>query len=224
MNKETYSFPSTQSGQFEFQRNAISLVQANFQQWQLAPDTVNPLLPLQSDYEQKYSVANNWSTQSPAATTARNASWDVLKVGLTTLYNEQLLNNPRISPADKEALQIHYYSSGGGTSSPAPTTTPVVTFVSEEISVLHVVYSDSATPGVHAKPSNVAFCELACKIGEPAPTDISECIAQYNISRSHDGIVFSPDQRGKTIYAYARWMNKNGKFGPWSNMVSAIIP
>ncbi|ADQ81094.1 hypothetical protein Palpr_2965 [Paludibacter propionicigenes WB4] len=223
MNKETYSIPSTQSGQFEFQRNAITLLQTNCQQWQIPMDLPNRLIPLQTDYEQKYSVANNRSTQSPAATTARNAAWDALKAGLSSLYNEYLLNNQLISAADKDALQIHYIT-GGGSPSPAPATTPIINFVAEEISVLHVVYSDSATPGVRAKPANVAFCELICKIGDPAPTDIYECTERYNIPRSHDAVVFAPEQRSKTIYAYARWMNKNGKFGPWSNMVSAIIP
>jgi hypothetical protein len=113
---------------------------------------------------------------------------------------------------------------GSGAPSPAPSSTPILTLVSEEISVLHIVYADSGAPNTHYKPANVAFCEICYKVGDPTPATIAECTERYNISRSHEGMVFTPQQRGKNIYTYGRWVNKNGKLGPWSNLVSAIIP
>jgi len=147
-----------------------------------------------------------------------------LEPPLASLYNHYIINNDAIGAADKEALNVHFTGNGSGSSSPSPTSTPVITLISEEISVLHVVYSDSTAPGTHYKPGNVAFCELCYKIGDAAPTGIAECNERYNIARSHEGIVFTPSQRGKNIYVYARWVNKNGKVGPWSNLVSAMIP
>jgi len=223
MSKETYSIPTGPTARYDFQRNAVTLALPNVVVWNIPSAKINAIAPLRSNYELKYALTNNKSTQSPGATAARDAAWDLYVVALIDLYNS-LLNNPAIAPVDKDALHIHSIGGNSTTPTPAPTTTPIITLVSEEISILHVVYADSSAPNTHYKPANVAFCEICYKIGEPAPTGIADTPERYNISRSHEGMVFTPDQRGKTIYAYARWVNKNGKFGPWSSLVAALIP
>jgi hypothetical protein len=181
------------------------------------------MAPLRSDYEIKYGVTNNRSTQSPAATAAREAAWSMLEVALIDLYDHDILNNDDIPAEGKNALNVHISAVGGGTPASAPTTTPLVILTAEEISVLHVVFADSATPGSHSKPANVAFLELVYNVNAPATTP-DDCSQRNNVTRSHESIVFTPAQRGKTVYAFARWVNRNGKFGPWSGMVTAIIP
>lgn len=224
MSKETYSIPQGPTARYDFQRNAITLCTANATAWTIPAAKITALATLRSAYELKYAVANNKNTQSPAATAARDASWKVLEVALIDLYDHNILNNVAIAQVDKVALNIHF--NGGNTNLPTPaqTTSPIISLVGEEISVLHVVYSDSSNPSTHYKPANVAFCELCYKVGEPAPTNIAECVERYNVARSHEGIVFAPEQRGKTVFAYARWVNKNGKVGPWGNLVTALIP
>jgi hypothetical protein len=224
MSKETYRIPIGPTGQYDFQRNTLGYAKANAQAWGIPDTKLVRIAGLSTDYELKYALANNKNTQSPAATAARKGAWNLLEPELIDLYDHHLINNDAISIADKEALHIHGISGYSGSPAPAPISTPVVTLVSEEISVLHVVYSDSAAPGTHYKPANVAFCELNYKLGEPAPTGVEQCTERYNIARSHEGITFSSDQRGKMIYVYARWVNKNGKQGPWSGPVSALIP
>ncbi len=223
MSKETYSIPRGVTARFDFQRNVIDLSIAHAPAWNIPAAKLTAIAPLRTDYELKYAIAANRNTQSVAATTARDAAWDVLETAIADLYDQELINNSAIADADKQALYIHF-STGGGTSTPAQVSTPVVTLVAEEISVLHVVYADSANPGTHYKPANVAFCEVWAKIGDPAPTDPSGCTEHYNVSRSHEAIVFEAAQRGKTLYGYARWVNKNGKTGPWSGLFTAIIP
>jgi len=224
MSKETYSIPASPSGRFDFQRNAIDLFIANATAWGIPAEKLTAIAPKRTDYELKYAVTNNRSTQSPAATAARESAWVVLQPALSELYDHHVLNNDDISANDKEALHIHYLGSGGSTTSSAPTTTPIVTLAAEEISVLHPVFADSASPASHSKPANVAFCEINYKIDAPAPAIPAECPERANITRSHEAIVFSPEQRGKTVYGFARWVNRNGKFGPWSGLFTAIIP
>ena len=101
---------------------------------------------------------------------------------------------------------------------------PIVSLNAEEVSVLHVSYADAPTPSVHSKPNNVAFCELVYKIDVPAPASPADCPERANIARSHEPIVFEPLQRGKQVSAFARWVNKNGKQGPWSGVVTAFVP
>lgn len=224
MSKETYSIPTGPTARYDFQRNAVTLATTNVAAWTIPAAKLTAIAPLRTNYELRYGVANNKSTQSPSATAARDAAWDLLEVALIDLYDHNLINNAAISAADKDALHIHLLGNSSTAPAPAPSTTPIITLVSEEISVLHVVYADSSAPNTHYKPANVAFCELVYKVGGTPPASITECTERYNIARSHEGIVFAPDQRGKNIYAYARWVNKNGKFGPWTSLVSALIP
>jgi hypothetical protein len=223
MSKETYSIPTGTTARYEFQRNAVETCTTNASLWKISADRLTKIAPLRADYELKYSVTNNPSTQSPGATAAREAAWSPYEVALNDLYVHDILNNDNIPADGKDALHIHYSTSGGGTSAAAPTTTPVVALAAEEISVLHVVYADSATPGSHSKPANVAFCELVYIVDAPATTP-DDCTQRANITRSHESMVFAPAQRGKTVNAFARWVNRNGKFGPWSGMVTAIVP
>ena len=223
MAKEIYTIPLNPTDFNDFQGNAIDRCTTNADAWGIPEVTITAINVKRTDFERKYSVANNKNTRSVANTAARDAAWDLLKMDLISLYDQYILNNADMTAADKEAMHIHYLTGGGG-NSPAPTTTPVVTLASEEISVLHVNYSDSATPGTHAKPVNVAFCEFWYKVDGPAPTGPGDCPERCNASRSNERIVFEPGVRGKTVYGYAHWVNENGKTGPWSGQITAIVP
>jgi len=224
MTKETYTVPVAPSACKDFESNAIDLCTVNAAAWGIPNEKLASIIRRRTEYEKKYAIANNRRTQNPAATAAREEKWELLKADLIDLYDHHILNNDIISAEDKEALYIHYLAGGGGSATPAPTTTPIVILKSEEISVLYVIYSDSATPGSHAKPDNVAFGELKYKVDEPLPAKPNECPESVNISRSHTAIVFTTEQRGKIVRGYARWVNKNGKTGPWSGQISAIVP
>ena len=223
MSKETYNIPTSPTARFDYQRNAVETCTANAGPWKISADRLTKIAPLRADYETKFAVTNNPSTQSPSATAARDAAWALYEVALIDMYDHDILNNENIPADGKDALHIHYTSTGGGSSSPAPTTTPMVTLTAEEISVLHVVYADSANPSSHSKPANVAFCELVYNLDTPT-TSPDDCKYRANITRSHEAIIFTPAQRGKTVNAFSRWVNRNGKTGPWSGMVTAIVP
>ena len=223
MSKETYSVPTGATARYDFQRNAIELCTTNATVWRISTERITKIIPLQSDYLLKYGVTNNRSTQSPSATAAREAAWGLLEAALIDLYDHDILNNDDIPVDGKNALYVHTATGGGYSPASAPTTTPMVTLTAEEISVLHVVFADSATPGSHSKPANVAFLELVYNVDAPAATP-DDCSLRNNVTRSHESIVFSPAQRGKSVNAFARWVNRNGKFGPWSGLVTAIVP
>lgn len=225
MSKETYSIPQGPTARFDYQRNAIELMTANAPIWGIPLVAISGIVLLQISYVQKYGIANNKNTQSVAATADRDAKWDELAMQLVKLYNQHLINNDSIDAADKAALNIHTGQGRGNFVKTAAITTPVVLLMAEELSVLHVVYTDSASASSsHAKPAGVAFCEVWGKIGGAAPVVPADCVERNNISRSHESIVFDPSQRSKVFYGFARWVNKNGKIGVWGNMFSATIP
>lgn len=224
MSQESYSIPDGPTARYSFQRDVIPLITTNATAWSVPAAKITALATKRASYELKFAAASNKSTKSPSTVAARDASWESLVIDLIDIYNHHLLNNAAIPAADRETLHINKKEGNSGIPTPAPITTPILFLVSEEISVLHAVYSDSATPTSHSKPANVAFCEICYKIGDPAPTTVADCPTHYFISRSHEAIAFPPEMRGKTIHMFARWVNKNSKTGTWSNKISAIIP
>lgn len=224
MEKESYRIPSKPLDCFEVSNTVLRMITESGEKWGVPRSVTTDFTTVMADYNSNYQVANNRSTQSPGATAARNASWSPVKVQLTEIYNNYFLNNPAISVSDKEILGINIINQGGKAPFPAPTSTPNVTLSSEQISILYVVFSDSATPNSHAKPEGVAFCEICYKIDGVAPVTPEECPLNKYISRSHEPLVFEPSQRGKVVYLYARWVNRNSKTGPWSGVFTSIIP
>jgi hypothetical protein len=82
------------------------------------------------------------------------------------------------------------------------------------------IYIINCLPGC----KSVIYSFFNFSISNELPASQAECTDRYNIGRSHESIVFAPEQRGKTLYGFARWVNRNGKLGPWSGLFSAIIP
>lgn len=224
MSTEIYSFPQGPNERFNFLRTAYVLFDSNATVWSISIERMTSFSVNSGKFFEKYDTASNQSSQSPGATAARNRAWDAVEVDLIDIYNHNLINNDLISTENKKALGIKLNEDAIFSLSVVPTTFPVVTLTTEGVGSLHVNYSDSETLGSHRKPDNVGFCELCCKIGDPAPASVDECTTRYNISRSHQSIDFQPEQSGKIIHAYPRWVNKNGKFGPWGNKISTRIP
>ena len=223
MNKESYAMPVTLAEKSSFEKVGIAYAIANTKKLAIPTTVIDPLVAQGTDYDNCCIVTDNPQTQCPAATRARNSSWELLAPLLVDLYNKYFLNNDLISPADKATLMIKILS-GSHSESEAQTTTPIVKAVSETESMLFIVYSDSASVSKDAKPDNVGFLEVVYKVGDPSPVTIADCTKSENISRSHQGIVFQPEQRGLNFYGFARWVNNNGKKGPWGNMFSNRIP
>ena len=223
MDKEMFAEPVGLTSQFNFQRVATEFATDNATELGIPKLITDALIAGSSDYESKYVVTRNPSTTSHAAVVARDAAWDVLEILIVSLYNTYFLNNKKLTPNDRATLLIHNIG-GGHSQFAAPTTTPIVSAVSETESMLFIVYSDSSVVTRHGKPSGVGFLEIRGKIGGTKPVTITDCPESYNVSRSHEGILFTPEQRGVEFFGFARWVNKNGKSGPWGNMFGNKIP
>ena len=195
--------------------------------WGVDAARLTAISPVRTSYELYFKVTANPNTQSPAATALRNAVFEKYVELIKDLYDHCLINNSAISADDRLALNIHA-PTGGSTAKKEVEiiTTPLVTHVSEELSVLHFVYSDSASLTNHCKPAGVAFLEIYAKEADSTepPVTPSDCLLRYNITRSHQAITFEPEERGKTFFGFARWVTTKGKAGPWGGMFSAIIP
>ncbi len=226
MTSESISIPTAVVEFHDFLKTTIDLCTTNETLWKVPPTKLTAMAPAQLVYENFYSITANKQTRNMAATAARNQMWDKLDIGLRDLFSTCLLNNEAITAEDKAALGIKITDSNQKALGKAPVSTPVTSFSSEEISSLHAVFSDSNNTDSHAKPHGVGYMEIAAKMGLPtaAPASVADCTLRYHVSRNHEPIEFEDTDRGKTFFAYCRWVMTNGDSSPWSGMVSAIIP
>ena len=224
--KQSYSIPQGLHARYDFQQNAVDTVKTKTVLWGIPVDVITDLATGRSVYENWYQVCANKKTQNEVSTNARDMAWDKYEVFIRSLYDIYLINNPKLSDEDRTAIGIHLI---GGTKTVVMkemTSTPVLVMVSEEQAALHAVYNDSATPATHAKPPKVAFLEIWATIKEKGvapPATAADCELRFNITRNHEAITFEQEDRGKTFYAFARWVTTTGKQGIWSNMVFAYI-
>jgi hypothetical protein len=73
---------------------------------------------------------------------------------------------------------------------------------------LMVHVTDSATPGVLPSP----------------PANEKELTRFESTTRSPVVLNFREEDRGKTVYIAGRWKGRGQTAGPWSGIISAIIP
>jgi hypothetical protein len=87
-----------------------------------------------------------------------------------------------------------------------------------------VYFTDSATPEKKGKPYGVVAMELAYGILDSPPARV-EALTQYiTASKSPLSRTFREEDRGKTVYMAGRWKGSRQQDGPWSAIISVIIP
>lgn len=224
MKQSIFAFPVSMAEFFGFERNANQIIFPNAVAWGVTAEQLAKFTLRRDIFEADYLVADNDGWQNPIFTKKRNDSATLLKETLSEIYEKNIVYNDTIDAETKGALHIHDMEGNCGATIPTPRTAPIVSLVVKEISILRVVFSDLLTPLSHAKPDSLAFCELAYKVDAPAPETAKDCTDRFLVSRSNSSFVFEQEQRGKKLYAYARWVNKNSKYGPWSEIITAIVP
>jgi hypothetical protein len=65
--------------------------------------------------------------------------------------------------------------------------------------------------------------EIWVKVGDPAPTDPSQCVFLALDTRTPYTADYAGTDAGKVAHYMLRWVNTRGEKGPWSETVSATI-
>ncbi|MDR1722448.1 MAG: hypothetical protein LBR84_00735 [Tannerella sp.] len=113
--------------------------------------------------------------------------------------------------------------------SPTPTTPPD-SYPQATIRLPHqceieLHYADSAAPtGSRAKPPGVHGAEIRQAILPAPPTEDDQLVQSDFSTRSPHAFTYNLSQRGQTVYYRLRWETTRGMKGPWSPILSAIIP
>ncbi|MDR2292639.1 MAG: hypothetical protein LBE11_04100 [Prevotellaceae bacterium] len=128
-----------------------------------------------------------------------------------------------VTDEDRDGLGIPIYKT---TRTPAPvaTTYPDFDVDSSVIRRLTIHFYDSGSRKSKAKPAGQHGAEIRWAILDAPPVSIGDLIRSSFDTHTPFTFEFDENQRGLTVYFCLCWENTRGEKGPWSEIISAVVP
>jgi hypothetical protein len=195
-------------------------------------DTTSPQgVWLDSDYVPKFqafvSAFDAWKNpadRTPAMTRLLEMVEKVYRVSYRQLYTGFLKNSPLVTDKDLFEMGLPERHTGGGTPAPVAKTYPEFHIDSGTICRLIIHFYDLGKKKSKAKPPGQHGAEIRWMISETPMVDANELVNSSFDTRTPFTLEFGGHERGKLVYFALRWENTRGEKGPWSKIMSAIIP
>jgi hypothetical protein len=102
-------------------------------------------------------------------------------------------------------------------------TYPLYSIDSSILRILRIIFRDR-DHNSRAKPRGVHGAKIIWTVSEHPVTNIDAMTHSAFDTRSPFTIEFQDGQRGQTVWFCLCWENSKGERGPWSEIVSAVIP
>jgi hypothetical protein len=188
------------------------------------PDAVRKVLAtLQTTFVTKYNIAAAPSTRTKASVEEKTEARDAFEKQLRQDIKEYLTNNHLLTDADRDNLGLPIHKSSH-TPSPVAKTYPEFNVDSGTIRRLTIHFFDQGAVKSKAKPVGQHGAEIRWAILDTPPADIKDLAHSSFDTRTPFTLEFEEHERGKTVWFCLCWENTRGEKGPWSEIVSAIIP
>ncbi|EIP97021.1 hypothetical protein OpiT1DRAFT_05582 [Opitutaceae bacterium TAV1] len=183
---------------------------------------LEPLMALQATWRDAWAAASNPATRTPAAIKAKEEAMAAYIAGIRQFVQEYLTKNHRVSDADRLNMGLPIHDTTP-TPAPVPATRPIGEADFSEYLVHTLRVRDSASGGEHKLPHTVGF-EVWRKIGGETMPGIDEMhLVALALHSPYRAVYPSAQQNQRVWYAF-RWVSTRGEKGPWSEIISAIIP
>jgi hypothetical protein len=75
-----------------------------------------------------------------------------------------------------------------------------------------------------ARPDGYDGAVLVWDVLDAPPERVSDLTRHVLAGKTPHTLTFREEDRGKTVYIAAAWQNARGSIGPWSDILSAVIP
>lgn len=166
-------------------------------------------------------VVNNPATKTKA-TVANKDGAKAAMLDIVRPYAITVRNNNGVSNSDKTALGLTLPDQTPSPI-PAPVTAPLLNVIGATPGVHTLRYADANTPDKRSKPAGAIGLQLFVAIASGVINDPAVAPFRAFVTRQPYGINFNPADNGKIATYFARWQNRKGEVGPWSNAVSFTV-
>jgi hypothetical protein len=220
--KTSYYFPSRDADIVPWTRNFVAVLASGAQTWGIAEALVAALDALGAAYEEAFN-RRLLPDSGRVSVEQKNLARAALKEAVRDMVNGHIRYNKAVTPDDWVALGLTPPNTSRSPI-PAPVTTVVLRAAAGLVRQLVVHFTDSAAPGSRARPYGVLGMELAWAVLASPPAGVDELIRRESAATSPLAVIFREEDRGKMVYMAGRWAGSRETRGPWSGIVSAIIP
>lgn len=213
--------PAKEAEFIEWSENLIDVSSANAAEWKLPQDKLDEIKTLHGEVKALYELCKT-ASYTKLDMQAKHEKMERLVKLEEVFVRNNLQNNDAMTDNGRAALRIPIYDRTP-TPHPYPQTVPDIAIETPLPRTVRIRFRalDAARWG---KPANAHGLECLWVIAGIAPAKISDLLHSAFATRSPLELTFDEDMRGKRVYFAVRWEAGAGGKGPWSDIVSAIIP
>ncbi|MDR2042535.1 MAG: hypothetical protein LBP98_09530 [Tannerella sp.] len=210
-------------GDFDtLQNNVYNAAVANRAHWLIPQEVITALDSPRLRWNSAYATFLRPDMRTPAVTQEKNNAKKVYTAAERTFIQGQIMHNPRVTDADRRSMGLHVYNrTSTQVRTPETRTEMEVDFSQIMRHIIHVRDSESKRAG---KPAHIIGFELWRRIGGDTGPLFSEMQLIELATRSPHLVEYTSGDRGKMVRYASRWVNTRGQKGPWSEIISAIVP
>ena len=223
MNNNDY-VPHVETRFLIWSENYVNVLSANAVRWNIPNNDIGGLNELNTVYKDKYSVAENPATRTKVAIQAKNDAKKVFIADIRRMYRSFVLYNDAVTNDDRDLLQVPIHDDRSSPTA-APHTSPSGA-IDTSVHLRHTIrVVDSVETSKRGRvPAGVHGFEAWRKIGGAIPVSDSEFNYLNFSSSSKLDVDYPLEDAGKIVWYRFRWANRKNQHGPWSEIVSAIVP
>ncbi|MDR2040729.1 MAG: hypothetical protein LBP98_00215 [Tannerella sp.] len=204
------------------QTNVYNAAQANASKWLIPQELVTALDVPRQRWSAAYAAYCVTASRTPAVTREKNDAGADYRAVLRTFIQGQIMHNSRVSDGERLAMGLPVYDRKPTQARPPETRTEMEIFFPQIMKhILHVRDSESKSAG---KPAHVIGFEIWRRTGGDTEPAFEEMQFVELATRSPHTLEYTSADRGKMVWYATRWVNTRGEKGPWSEILSAIVP
>jgi len=217
----TLNIPTLPSEFDDYQNNVVPLMNTKATEYGILPKALTDLAPMKVKWDLLEAACKSENTKGLGATANRNAYQPVYSDAIESIIRLYLLHNAAVIPADLLTFHIKLESTIR-VSTPAPNSTITGKIIYKEPLAHFFKLIDTVTNKMK-RPDSTCFTELRYFIGTVPPASVHDCNESEFINNANKKVEFTAADEGKMAYYFARYINNNGKKGPWSLIFSGRI-
>lgn len=201
--------------------NFAALITAAPETYGLSAGNATTIQDSVDDFSDAYDLANNPATRTGPTVSDKDAK-RVFMLQIVRPFSQQVRNNSGVSNENKLALGLTIRDTVP-TPIAAPVTQPLLSILAATPLEHTIRFSDAASPDKRAKPFGVKGLLLFRFVGDNAPADYSDWHFVGLATKNPFPSSFASGDATKRAQYVARWVNGNGKVGPWSAVSEAVV-
>lgn len=161
------------------------------------------------------------ATRTPVTVAAKDTS-RATTTAIVRPYAQLISKNSAVSDANKVSIGVNPNSSIP-TPVPPPSAIPVLGLDSSVPGVQSLRYTNPAAPTSRAKPDGTISLQLFRSAAVVLPTDPLLGIFLGAFTKLPVIATNDPSMSGKLARYWARWQNRKGDVGPWSDPLDVVL-